>query len=59
MTWGLWNIALHGIHEFLHKYDGVEGSDVGVRMNFQILVKANNRGLDAQFTVGKGFLDTV
>ena len=54
LTWGLWNSALNGIQEFQQKY---ERGVVGVRMNFEILLKLNNRGVNAQFAVGKGFLD--
>ncbi len=59
LTWGSWKSALDGIQEFLQKYDGAEETGVGVRMNFQILVKTNTRGLDAQFAVGKGLLEVV
>lgn len=56
LTWGLWNSAVTGIQEFSQKY--VRGG-VGLRMNFEILVQANTRRVDAQFAVGKGFLDMV
>lgn len=56
LTWGLWNSALNGVQEFSQEY---ERGGVGVRMNFEILVKGNNRGVDAQFAVGKGFLDMI
>lgn len=56
LTWGQWNSAINGIQEFSQKYE--EGG-VGVRMNFEILVKANTRGMDAQYAVGKGFLDMI
>lgn len=52
----MWHSALDGIQEFSQEYvrDGV-----GIRMNFEILVKANTRRVDAQFAVGKGYLDMV
>ncbi len=59
LTWGLWYSALKGIQEFLQTYEGAEERGVGPRMNFEILVKANDRGVNAQFAVGKGFLDVV
>lgn len=56
LTWAMWDSALDGIQEFTQKY---ESGGVGVRMNFEILVKANNLGVDAQFAVGKGLLEVV
>ena len=56
LTWGLWSSALSGIQEFQQKY---EGGGRGLRMNFEILVQANTRRVDAQFAVGKGFLDMI
>lgn len=59
LTWGWWNSALNGIQEFSQKYQGAERGGVGVRMNFEILVKTDAHDVDAQFAVGKGFLDMV
>ena len=56
LTWGLWNSALNGVQGFQQKY---ESGGRGLRMNFEILVQANTRGVDAQFAIGKGFLDVV
>lgn len=56
LTWGLWKSALDGVQEFLQKY---ENGGVGLRMNFEILVMATGRGVDAQFAVGKGFLEVI
>lgn len=59
LTWGLWKSAVNGIQEFQQKYEGVGREGVGIRMNFEILVSANTRRVDAQFAIGKGFLDMV